>query len=492
MRFGIPSDFYEETVAIQPQHEPSSLLPAVPLDLASSPSPIDIFESTLRQFQQLQLGAEKQKIERLNKAKQAQKETYQSELKALTNLVNGAFSSLIKDEGEEVAKIINKHRELQRLEEERRRKEQEERQIQQRLKEEQKRKRKEEETKRQKEEEARRKAEEEARKKKELEEKKKREEEDLKRTEEEKQKKLKEEQEKAKNAKGFTDALLVKQEVEDYRKQIADIKENVVKQVSQNLQLKKDLAAVKRKVNVKFGQLSNSVSQVFQVCQDVIALIQPVKSNKLAYDWILNFISKAVVAQAEAEVTVKPAAALPLGRLTLFLLEHLEGLEYFLCARFVKKCCFVVGYTGNIDTEEGRVRMGWKRANEKWEDEVKYEERVGGIFTVWSVISTLNQSNNFTFFSMNHHWQVLARLLNTDKDLLRNVNYVIAANWWESAGQQFYGTYKKQAVKLMNLLVGPWAQFGKEKSFPAATRLQILGEDALKNGQWNQLKPMES
>lgn len=304
--------------------------------------------------------------------------------------------------------------------------------------------------------------------------------------------KIRQEKEAAgRRAKGFTLQAEVEKLLVKHRQDVADIKRDVVDAVNGNKELKKQVGVVKRKINVKLGQLSNSVSQVSRICAEVTQLALYTQGDPLAFKWILNFIAKAIVSQAEAEVTVKPTAALPLGRLAVHLLHHLPGFYYFLCARFVKKCCFVIGYTGSIDTEEGRTRMGWKRADGKWEAEVKYEERVGGILTVWAVVSRLQLSPEYPFFSMEAEWMFLARILNTDLALISNAHYVVVCNWWEAAAQLLVQKYGRQAQKLLHLTALDWVQHGSQKSYPAATRLQVLGEDLLQKQNYNSLKEME-
>lgn len=356
--------------------------------------------------------------------------------------------------------------------------------------------------------EALKKAEEEKRQKAELERKKA--EEEKKRAEEEKKKaeekkkgddakkaalaeKIKQEKAAAgRKSKGFTQQLEIEAALIKYFQDIADIKRDVVQPVNNNKDLKKQVGVVKRKINIKLGQLSNSMAQLNTICNEVVELAQYTKGDPLAFKWILNFIAKAIVSQAEAEVTVKPTAALPLGRLAMHLLKHLDGLYYFMCARFVKKCCFTIGYTGTIDTEEGRIRMGWKRVDDKWESEVKYEERVGGILTVWAVMSRLESTSAFEFFSMEAEWRFLARVLNTDSQLITNAHYVVVCNWWEAAAEQVVHRFGKQAFKVLYLAYKDWAKQGAGRSFPAATRLEVLGDDLLQNKNFNSLKEMES
>lgn len=303
---------------------------------------------------------------------------------------------------------------------------------------------------------------------------------------------IKEQEAAARKAKGFTDFNEIETQLVQYRKKIDFIKAEIVKPMNENKDLKKNVNALKRKINIKLGQLSNSMSQLNQISRDVASLAKLTSANALAYNWILNFISKAIVSQAETEVTVKPTAALPLARLSVYLLHDLDGLYDYLCPRFVKKCCFVIGYTCPIDTEEGRIRMGWRRTDNKWEPEVKYEERVGGICTVWAVMARLDPSTKFAFFSFDAEWKFAARMLNLERSLLSNVHYVIVSNWWEAAALMVVQQWGRQGLKLLLLLSRGWAKWGQDLTFPAATRLEILGDDYESKNNLNQLKEMEA
>lgn len=310
-----------------------------------------------------------------------------------------------------------------------------------------------------------------------------------------KQQQLAKEQE-AKNAVGISQPEAIAKQFNHYKSIIADIKANIVSKVSADPAIKKACGQHKRKINPKFGQLTNSMAQLNKITRDVIELIKLTQANELAYKWILNFVSKAIVSQAETEVAVSPSSSVPLANLSLNLMCEFPELTEFLLARFVKKCPYVIGYTCEIGTEEGRLRMGWKRhEDKKWEDDITYDERMGGMCTLFSVITRLP----LTQFYYNthrhpvpiaHSWTLVARCLNTDAQLTTNTHYIVMATWWEACAEQLQQAYGKQADKVFQLLLEQWVPSGVGK-FAGAKRLYTVLEDYFSTRRFSQFAPME-
>ena len=67
-----------------------------------------------------------------------------------------------------------------------------------------------------------------------------------------------------------------------------------------------------------------------------------------AYAYLLSHLSKALIKQAESEVSAKAEAAFPLARVVLgLILRGHAALSDILFARFVKKCPWVVPFYPN-------------------------------------------------------------------------------------------------------------------------------------------------
>lgn len=394
---------------------------------------------------------------------------YENDLQYL----NQTFQRAMDIHTEEVQDIINKEKERIRRIEEQKRREREELERKRREQEQEELRRKQEEERRRKEEQERRlqeerekKEREEAAKQKKIQEQKEKEEKLQKEAEE--QKKL---ESQAQEADKLKDAGL---QFLAYKQQIKEFKESIVNVVNDDKQLKKSVGVLRRKINPKFGQLSTSFRQLVAVTQEIIQLLNSARGSEIVFKFLLNFVAKAIVSQAETEIVVQPNAAVPLATMTSFLLEQFPELNSYLMARLVKKCPLVIGYTCSIDTEEGRLRMGWKRSKStgKWEESDKYDERVAGICSLFSALTKLNKPP----YPISMSWTFLARIANTPGDLITNVHFFCIANWWEACGKTFIGTYKNQAIKLLKLLA---YELTNGKNYPAATRLKILAEEGI-------------
>ncbi|CAI5757994.1 unnamed protein product [Candida verbasci] len=514
MRFGLPADYEVELVkevkndivikSIEVEEKEEEKLPLVTIpshDKSMQPLNVknlilesqfnDIYEQiknyTIEVFNQNQLLDEIEYQKLHNKLTRNQ-QLEESNINALIN----SFSNILSLQNDEVNNIILKHKErIKREEESKRRLEEERRRM-----EEEKRKQRELEIKKQKEEELRR-IEEQKRIANEEQERKRKEEEAKIKTQQERDLKLKQELENKKRQEAgklnFTNYDNIEKQFLKYKQDIIDIKTNVVSKLNEDKELKKQLMPFKRKLNPKFGQLSNSQSQLNKITNEVLSMIELTKSNELIFKWILNFIAKAIIDQAETEVIVRSFAAIPLAHLAYSILAKFPEFEYFLTARFIKKCPYIIGFTSSIDSEQGRSNMGYKRNKDdnKWEDTTKYDERMSGIITVWSVMSRIHDENQIGIYSYDSTWKFLARILNLSNELLTNTHFALLGNWWEATAVEFLNRFGKQGQKICELVVFDLTNSVANKSFPSAQRVKIMGEDWLQNRKIETLKRME-
>lgn len=285
-----------------------------------------------------------------------------------------------------------------------------------------------------------------------------------------------------------------------YVKNSEDIIINVLDPVKQNVELKKMIGSLKRKINPKFGQLTNSQEQLSKITFEICKLISQTESNDLAFKWILNFVSDAIISQAETEVSVNSHSGLPLAKLTLNLLIIFNDLSYYLLTKFYISCPYLIGYSCSQDTEEGRLRLGWTRDEEtkKWESEIQHNERLSGITTLYSIITRLKLDSNYLNYNpsytnhplpINHSWIFLSRMVDIPTSLITETHYVIVGSWWDACASEFLQAYGKQSQKLLALISNEWCSFDG-KSSAGKVRIKLLAEE-WQQGKMQSIPDME-
>jgi nucleoporin GLE1 len=113
----------------------------------------------------------------------------------------------------------------------------------------------------------------------------------------------------------------------------------------------------------------------------------PLESASRPYLYLLSHMSKAILKQAESEVSAKPDAAYPLARVVVLLL--LQGHTAFgeiLFARFVKKCPWVVPFYPSRAPDQPRDEYEKSTGRGSDESAADYIGRMNGILTLYLAI----------------------------------------------------------------------------------------------------------
>lgn len=292
----------------------------------------------------------------------------------------------------------------------------------------------------------------------------------------------------------FTDWAAVESQFVFYKQIIANIKTNVVQKVIEKSEWKKACYEVRRNLRPRLGQLTNSWRQIESIYTEIEKSLTQMKSafpDPEPYLFILNFLAKCIVSQAESEVALSPKTAGPLGEVAARCLACHPELLDILIARFVKKCPYVIGFTCSVDTEQGRINMGYKRTDGKWEDDAYYSERIAGIVTLWTVITytQIDRQQLDHPYPIHHTWTFLARQANIENKLLSNAHFTAVAAWWDVLAEKFLQIYGRQAEKLLMLLWREWTGSCSDRMYPAAARLRLLGEEWVNTGTLKSLIP---
>ncbi|BGP19435.1 Nuclear pore complex nucleoporin component [Rhodosporidiobolus nylandii] len=361
-------------------------------------------------------------------------------------------------------------------------------------------------------EEAEKKAAEDAKKAKEEEEKRKKEDEERKKVEEAERAK-KAEQEAAAAAKASAVGLAPagaegspKAEFERWTAKMTHIKQSVLPVVSQNPAWRKACFQAKRAITPKIGQLTSSAEATLRIITQLDELLSSLKPDAAPagetrptepYVWTLNHLAKALVKQAETEVTAKLGTAYPLGRVVVGLMTrgHAE-LGEVLMARLVKKCFWITGYwppkqPGQSD-ESYQKTLGHAPPTSS-ESLVQYGERMAGLVALYaSILSTSPLSPpqgpcppaNLAFvpphFRPSAGWRWLALMLRPPLVGLEPAPLLLV-NFLEIAGQAMLEVYGRQFAKFLEVLLREGIREEKagfaEKAKSSRVRLMLWLEE---------------
>lgn len=299
----------------------------------------------------------------------------------------------------------------------------------------------------------------------------------------------------ASQAQGFTDMAEVNKEFAHYKELIASYKRDLVAPVSAQPALKAGCFAYKTKIKTKLGQLTYTKEKVVRTRAELRTLFGEAKNQgDLVYRWTLNCYAKAMVSHAESQAHLAVQTAVPLAMVTILLWSDYPELGEYVIARLVKKCPQVIGYGCSIETEEGRIRMGYKREDERWETQEAYSERISAMTAVFAALTQtkLGVKENIKHpFPIKHSWLFVARQLNKPTELLLNADYAAVASWWDICCERFQLAFGKQANKVLDLAANGWTAASAQHKYPAAARLRLLGEDWKSSGKLQQAwKPL--
>lgn len=308
--------------------------------------------------------------------------------------------------------------------------------------------REEEEEKRKKEELMRRLAEE--KKKQEEEEKKKKEDNERRAREEQKKREDEEEKWAAEEEKAKAEKLMAEEEGrkqiglttadEDWRTargNLYRLKTEVMKVVKSDPSAKAEWGKWRRQITPKIGQLTNDPQEINRISTQLIDIIKPrngVSHSQVIYTALLSSLAKAVILQAETEVTAEKRSAGPLAQVVFTLLANIDNFPEIFFARLVQRVGgwpipIIVPRTDHNGEKWQTQKAHWKAmgyrksmVNDDVEGSAEYTTRVAGVMRVYFHILQIRPAQKplKPMFQAHRLWVWVARLM-SERALLESV-----------------------------------------------------------------------
>ncbi|KAH7890468.1 GLE1-like protein-domain-containing protein [Phlebopus sp. FC_14] len=327
------------------------------------------------------------------------------------------------------------------------------------LKEEEERRRKEEEQRRKAEEERKRQEEEQKRRQKEAEEAEKREKEEL-----ERQRRAKlEAEEQSRQLLGMT---LAEEDWVHAREALKNLKAGPMKAIKSEKALKSQWSAIRRQITPKIGQLTQDQATISRISRQIIDTIRPpVPLSQNLYFAALSSLAKAILLQAETEVTAEKRSAIPLAQVTANLLGTLDAFPDIFFAKLLQRAggwpvpCTIpsTDSDGSKWTNRERTKaMGYRMTEGEKESPGDYVMRVSGMMRVYFLVLAaappLSGGSACSMFQLSRFWTYFTRIMNDERLLETEVAAQLLYTALDVGGLEARNIWGPQWVKLLEVL----------------------------------------
>ena len=170
--------------------------------------------------------------------------------------------------------------------------------------------------------------------------------------------------------------------------------------------------------------------------------------------YLLNQLSKAVIAQFINESSVKPDTADPLGLLVVQIFSQPEfsyrgaSLIDIFMAKYRFVCPVLWGVRGSEKTNEGRVRLGWRKEGDEFVNAEVHAQRMTGLGAGWAAICLRNFTNakNPHPWPIWKYWQSMAIITQTPPAEQSETQYTVLTAMISGSEKAFINYYGAMAV----------------------------------------------
>ncbi|KAF8066671.1 GLE1-like protein-domain-containing protein [Lyophyllum atratum] len=223
---------------------------------------------------------------------------------------------------------------------------------------------------------------------------------------------------------------------------LQEMKTQTMKSVKADKGGKSEWSKWRRQIIPKIGQITDDEKEINRISLQIYQIMHPPNTpphHPAIYKALLSSLSKAILLQAETEVTAEKKSAPPLAKVTFNLLETLEGFAETFFAKLVQRSggwplpYMVPGEDigpGPWKSDDERMRamdrarktaMGFRKSSDSDDLETtsEYTARVSGIMRVYFCILKFppQQKPLHPLFRLPRYWMWFSRLLK-DRKLL--------------------------------------------------------------------------
>ncbi|KAF7314635.1 hypothetical protein MKEN_00937200 [Mycena kentingensis (nom. inval.)] len=268
------------------------------------------------------------------------------------------------------------------------------------------------------------------------------------------------------------------------RRILLSLKSDIMKPIKDEKARRSLWGEYRRKITPRIGQLTGDA----QAIKDILTFLdtQVMRPNPphppMLYTGLCSSLAKAILLQAETEVTAEKKAAIPLAHLTSALLDTLPNFPDVLFAKLVQRCgpwaipCTLppTDISGQpwADDDARAKALGYRRSvedNVPREPVGEYMQRIAGCMRVYFAILRIPPKQNAAaqrhpMFQLTRVWMWFARLLGSERLLDSPVAAQLMYTGLDILGPFALQVWGHQWVKMLELMyIGVTVGFAGKK-----------------------------
>ncbi|KAG2072109.1 hypothetical protein BDR04DRAFT_1134738 [Suillus decipiens] len=247
------------------------------------------------------------------------------------------------------------------------------------------------------------------------------------------------------------------------RETLKNLKAGPMKTVKKNPSLKSQWGAIRRQITPKIGQLTHDLDSVMRITQQLIDIIRPPgRLPQDTYFAALSSLAKAILLQAETEVTAEKRSAIPLAMVAARLLGTLDGFPDIFFAKLVQRSGGwpVPSAIPSTDSDgtawdelERTKAMGYRTNDDQRETLSEHVMRVSGMMRVYFLILAAPVPQPLDrMFQLPRFWTYFARMIGDERLLETAVAAQVLYAALDVGGMEAKFIWGNQWVKMLELL----------------------------------------
>ncbi|KAI1462418.1 GLE1-domain-containing protein [Annulohypoxylon moriforme] len=199
--------------------------------------------------------------------------------------------------------------------------------------------------------------------------------------------------------------------------------------------------------------------------------------------YLLNHFAKAVINQFINECGAQPKTADPIGVTVAIIfskdvyLWRGKTLIDILMAKFRVVCPVLFGYYGSEKTEQGRLRLGWKKSPAGFIPEQQHSDRMKGLGAGYAAIALRNfgKTKSTNPWPPTHYWTAMAKIVNTPPADISETQFVVLRAMIEASEEKFIQFYGNAGIAALRKALVEFPNKAVNKT-PGASGLQVLAQ----------------